>query len=76
MIVGGALRLDREANSHLHRLAALPVEQLFLAFMDEVCRFSWRTGRQLNASTPPLINSGFSIALIVTPEGLPTPSLR
>jgi hypothetical protein len=26
MIVGGALLLDRVANSHLHRLAALPVE--------------------------------------------------
>jgi hypothetical protein len=42
MIVGGALHLDRVANSHLHRLGALPVEQLFPAFVDEVCRFSWR----------------------------------
>lgn len=42
MIVGGALRLDRVANSHLHRFAALPVEQLFPAFVDDVCRFSWR----------------------------------
>ena len=40
MIVGGALLLDRVANFHLHRLAALPVEQLFAAFVDEVCRFS------------------------------------
>jgi hypothetical protein len=42
MIVGGALLLDRVANFHLHRLAALPVEQLFAAFVNEVCRFSWR----------------------------------
>jgi len=42
MIVGGALRLDRVANTHLHRLAALRVEQLFPAFVDDVCRFSWR----------------------------------
>ena len=43
MIVGGALLLDRVANSHLHRLAALPVKQLiFPAVVDEVCRFSWR----------------------------------
>ena len=40
MIVGGALFLDRVANFHLHRLGALPVEQLFAAFVDEVCRFS------------------------------------
>jgi hypothetical protein len=43
MIVGGALLLDRVANSHLHRLAALPVKQLiFPAVVDEVCRFSSR----------------------------------
>ena len=42
MIVGGALRLDRVDNSHLHRFAALPVEQLFPAFVDEVRRFSSR----------------------------------
>ena len=42
MIVGGALLLDRVANFHLHRLAALPVERLFAAFVDEVCRFSSR----------------------------------
>ena len=41
MIVGGALLLDRVANFH-HRLAAFPVEQLFAAFVDEVCRFSSR----------------------------------
>jgi hypothetical protein len=42
MIVEVGLLLDRVANSHLHRLGALPVEQLFPAFVDEVCRFSWR----------------------------------
>ena len=42
MIVGGALRLDRVANFHLHRLGALPVEQLFPVFVDDVCRFYWR----------------------------------
>jgi hypothetical protein len=42
MIGGDALRLDRVDNSHLHRFAALPVEQLFPAFVDDVCRFSWR----------------------------------
>jgi hypothetical protein len=72
MIVGGALLLGRVANSHPHRLAILPVEQLFAAFVDEVCRFSPRdknsrttvawspsNGRQLNAGTPPLINRLF-----------------
>ena len=39
MIVGGALLLDRVANSHLHHLAALVSEQLFPAFVNEVCRF-------------------------------------
>jgi hypothetical protein len=39
MIVRGAILLDRVANFHLHRLAALPVEQLFSAVVDEVCRF-------------------------------------
>jgi hypothetical protein len=42
MIVGGALRLDRVANFHLHRFPALPVEQLFPAFVDDVYRFSRR----------------------------------
>jgi hypothetical protein len=42
MIVGGALLLDRVANSRLHRLAALPVEHLFPAFVNEICRFSSR----------------------------------
>ena len=42
MIVGGVLRLDRVANFHLHRFAALPVEQLLPAFVDDVCRFSWQ----------------------------------
>ena len=73
MIVGGALLLDRVANSHLHRLAALPVKQLiFPAVVDEVCRFSSRqdfegrrlrgrrrTGRQLNAGTPSPHQSGW-----------------
>src|SRR6478752_7165985 len=39
MIVGGALLLDRVANSHLHHLAALVSEQLFPAFVNQVCRF-------------------------------------
>src|SRR5271166_954959 len=71
MIVGGALLLDRVANFHLHRLAALPVEQLFAVFVDEVCRFfvatgfrgrrlhgRRRTGRQLNAGCYRLIDPG------------------
>jgi hypothetical protein len=37
--VGGALLLDRVANSHLHHLAALVSEQLFPAFVNQVCRF-------------------------------------
>src|ERR1700746_1171691 len=38
---GGVLRLDRGANFHLPRFAALPAQQLFPAFVDDVCRFSW-----------------------------------
>jgi hypothetical protein len=72
MIVGGALRLDRVDNSHLHRFAALPVEQLFPAFVDDVPFFlatgfrgrrflgRRRTGRQLKRrAPPPLINPAF-----------------
>jgi hypothetical protein len=73
MIVGGALFLDRVANSHLYRLSALPVEQLFSVVVDEFCRFSSRqdfegrrlhgrrrTGRQLNAGTPSPHQSGWN----------------
>jgi hypothetical protein len=72
MIVGGALRLDRVDNSHLHRFAALPVEQLFPPFVDDVPFFlatgfrgrrflgRRRTGRQLKRrALPSLINPAF-----------------
>ncbi len=87
MIVGGALRLDRVDNSHLHRFAALPVEQLFPAFVDDVPFFlatgfrgrrllgRCRTGRQLKRGHPLPSSIRLSLALIVTPEGLLTPGL-
>jgi hypothetical protein len=86
MIVGGALRLDRVDNSHLHRFAALPVEQLFPAFVDDVPFFlatGFRTtfaGSPSNgqaAETAGTLPSSIrlSLALIVTPEGLLTPGL-
>ena len=40
MIMAGAFLLDRVANSPSSSLSALAFEQLFPAFVDEVCRFS------------------------------------
>src|SRR6266403_1042069 len=85
MIGGDALRLDRVDNSHLHRFAALPVEQLFPAFVDDVPFFlatGFRTtfagspsnGQAAETRAPPS-SIRLSLALIVTSEGLLTPGL-
>src|ERR1700751_173272 len=50
MIVRGALLLDRGANFHLHHLAAPPVEQLFSAVVDEVCRFCFSSSSERDAA--------------------------
>jgi len=72
MIVAGALLLDRVANSHLHHLAPLSSNNFFRPpwmksltfFLATGFRGPWlhgrrRTGRQLNAGIPPLINPAF-----------------